>query len=383
MKIAVFTHSYLPKMGGVQFLVRNLINCLNEETNNEIILFAPYYSKNDKRMEIIFPRVKIYRIFSTGNFISIIIGTINFLKIVKKEKPEIIHGQTLFVDGFFCYVTKKLLGVPYMLSTQGELNFLKRKKISFKNRLTLRLSYIFFKNSKYLITPEKYFYNVLGKLFRNKEKIKLINDYIYISKKDLEQLKQTDEKNLLRKYGIEKNKYFIYMSRLKKEKGIYTLLKAVKNIGNILEEKGIKLIIFGEGNEKKNVINYIGKKSLDNIVIYGGIVFSPEKWVLLKNACYSILPSFFETQPVLIIESFFVNTPVIGSDIFEIKAMIKNETLGYTFENKNSKDLSRILLKVVKENNKLINDSKKCFKEESKKYNLEDNIDKFLELYRN
>jgi len=380
MKIAIFSHSYLPKIGGVQFLVRDLINCLNEETNNEIILFAPYYSKNDKKMEIIFPRIKIYRIFNPNNFISVIIGTINFLKIVKKETPEIIHGQTLFIDGFFCYIVKKLLGVPYVLSTQGELNFLKKKKVLFKDKLMLKLSYIFFKNSKYLITPEKYFYNVLRKLFRNKKKIKLINDYIYISKKDL---KQINEKDLLKKYGIEKNKYFIYMSRLKKEKGIYILLKAIENIRNILEEKGIRLIVFGEGDEKKNIINYIRKKSLDNIVIYGGVVFSPEKWILLKNARYSILPSFFETQPISIIESFFVNTPVIGSDIFEIKAMIKNKILGYTFENKNNKDLSRILLKAIKGNNKLVNDNKKCFKEESKKYNLENKLDKFLELYRN
>ena len=73
----------------------------------------------------------------------------------------------------------------------------------------------------------------------------------------------------------------------------------------------------------------------------------PKEYVLnaFSNAYCSIVPSFFEAFGYVVIESFSVHTPVIGSNTTGIAEIIEDEVNGLLFEPGNFRELaSKILI---------------------------------------
>jgi glycosyltransferase involved in cell wall biosynthesis len=105
--------------------------------------------------------------------------------------------------------------------------------------------------------------------------------------------------------------YFLFVGKLEKHKGILNLLQAFKE----LQRENLRLVILGDGSLKTNVVDYIHKNSLTNLVFYKGFVGKEELYPLYKNALALVIPSVCsENAPLAALEAFSVGTPVIGSN---------------------------------------------------------------------
>lgn len=126
-------------------------------------------------------------------------------------------------------------------------------------------------------------------------------------------------------------KYYLYYGRLSTEKGILTLVEAWKGLAD-----HIKLKIVGSGLLLKQIQNKIKDLNLLNIELLGYKQGS-DLYQLIQNAHFVIIPSeWYENNPMTIVESYSLGTPVIGSNIGGIpEIIIENET-GYIFETKNT-----------------------------------------------
>lgn len=137
-----------------------------------------------------------------------------------------------------------------------------------------------------------------------------------------------------------KSKIFriIYIGRLVKEKGIGTLIDAMK----ILNKK-FCLDIIGNGSYKKEMVTKIKKLKLDNIKIIGGIPsYNVPKYI--KRSSALILPSITtkrwkEQFGRVLIEAMACEVPVIGSNSGEIPNVIGD--CGLIFKEGDSNDLAR------------------------------------------
>ena len=129
-------------------------------------------------------------------------------------------------------------------------------------------------------------------------------------------------------------KYYLYYGRLSTEKGILTLIEAWKGLANHM-----KLKIVGSGLLLKQIQNKIKDLNLVNIDLLG-YKHGNELYQLIQNAHFVIIPSeWYENNPMTIVESYSLGTPVIGSNIGGIpEIIIENET-GYIFETKNRTQL--------------------------------------------
>ena len=137
--------------------------------------------------------------------------------------------------------------------------------------------------------------------------------------------------NFVKKQTIEsildKKKNFIYASRLSKEKGLLTLLKAHQNFT-------FDLTICGDGPLKKNVLNH--NKTLNYIGPLSNKLFNDE---LINSKCL-ILPSvWYEGFPMLILEAFAAKTLVLASNLGSLSSIITDRYNGLLFEPNNHKDL--------------------------------------------
>jgi glycosyltransferase involved in cell wall biosynthesis len=144
-----------------------------------------------------------------------------------------------------------------------------------------------------------------------------------------------------KKYKTDYNfgNYLLYFGRLSKEKGLTTLLKVAKVLPHITFK------IAGRGGLEALLRNYVDENHLKNVEFIG-FQSSDDLLDLIKFARFTIAPSeCYETLGMNIIESFCLQTPVIGANIGGIPELIIDNETGYLFNSKDKIDLEKVIKK--------------------------------------
>lgn len=137
-----------------------------------------------------------------------------------------------------------------------------------------------------------------------------------------------------------KHFYILYLGRLSPEKGLWTLLKAMRGV-----PAGITLKIGGTGPMEVALKDYVAAYSLP--VEFLGFVAGDEKERLIAGAICTIVPSeWFENFPMSVLESLALGTPVIASRIGGLPEMIEHEVSGLLFEPGDIEGLLRAIRRV-------------------------------------
>ena len=165
------------------------------------------------------------------------------------------------------------------------------------------------------------------------------------NKKKLESLVKKPDKifvkpNFMKKMDIEKEStvgdYFLFLGRIDRLKGIYTLVKAWENLNE-------KLVIIGDGPERQIIEKIIKEKNMKNISMLG-FMKREEALEYLKKAKALIVPSnWYEGLPMTIVEAFSYGVPVIGSRLGNIEAVVDHKINGMLFERNSAEELQSVI----------------------------------------
>jgi glycosyltransferase involved in cell wall biosynthesis len=129
---------------------------------------------------------------------------------------------------------------------------------------------------------------------------------------------------------FQKEIYYCYVGRLSKEKGVETLLRAAQQHSYLLK-------IAGNGP----LYNDLKEKYASEKIVFLGYLNQKEIKELIEKACFTVIPSeWYENNPLAVIESLSLGTPVLGSDMGGIPELIEPGETGMIFEAKNREDLS-------------------------------------------
>ncbi len=136
---------------------------------------------------------------------------------------------------------------------------------------------------------------------------------------------------------------FLSVGELIKRKNYYNLIKAF----SLIDNKNIKLIICGQGDEEKKLISIIEKYNLtDRIVLLGYRTDVNE----ILNACdYFIFPSLQEGLPVSLMEAMASKIPIICSNIRGNNDLITNNC--YLFNPKDINDIKDKIMLIIQDDN--------------------------------
>ena len=139
------------------------------------------------------------------------------------------------------------------------------------------------------------------------------------------------------KYGLEKNSYILFLSRVVPGKGIEYLLDAYSKV-----QSDLKLIVAGGTEDVLDFRKMIEKKaSQDSRVQLIGFVEGKILRELYSNARLFVFPSEAEGMPMCLLEALSYNCPCLVSDIPENVEVGKDYV--QTFESKNVNDLQNKL----------------------------------------
>jgi glycosyltransferase involved in cell wall biosynthesis len=183
---------------------------------------------------------------------------------------------------------------------------------------------------------------------------------------DLEKIKPVQELG----HGL------IYFGRLAEEKGIMTVLEAMK----LLPE--INLMVVGSGPEENKIKKFIKENDLKNVTLLG-YKSGNELYNLIGDARLIIAPSiWYENNPISILEAFALGKPVIGTDLAGIKELVIAEKTGLLFEAGSSEDLKRQIAKFYFDERLITEMGKNCQEFIKENCDPEAHIKKIIEVYR-
>lgn len=284
----------------------------------------------------IFSRIKYLLIFFFSFF-----KLKNFLK---NETPEylIIHLITslpLLLNCIYSFDTKIILrisGKPKMnlfRSLLWKIALNKIFKVTFPTKETL----IEFKRLKLV----------------DDNKLELLYDPV-LNLKDISDKKY----EIISEEFLKKEKYFLSIGRLTKQKNFDFLLNVFAKI--LATSKQHKLVIIGEGEERKNLQNIINNYNLKDYVYLIG--FKENIFKYFRNAECFILSSLWEDPGWVLIEAIASNTVVLSSDCPSGPKEILNNGRGILFKNNSEIDL----IKKIDYFKKLNDNEKKIIKLKSK-----------------
>lgn len=176
---------------------------------------------------------------------------------------------------------------------------------------------------------------------------------------------------------IKKEVDLVFFGRLSREKGIMTLLNAIK------DKNKISLKIIGTGPELENILKFIQIHSLNNVRLLG-FCQGDNLWNHISSAKFAVVPSeCYENNPMTVIESLFLGIPVIGSKIGGIPEIVKKNH-GFIFEPGKASDLQEKIteaLKVSPKHYKEMEQSAKIFAEHN--FSEEQHYHQLQKIYSN
>jgi glycosyltransferase involved in cell wall biosynthesis len=128
--------------------------------------------------------------------------------------------------------------------------------------------------------------------------------------------------------------YILYFGRLVDEKGVDILINAMKFCPNST------LKIIGNGTEQENLLSLTKSLNLGNVEFVGP-KWGEELEQYIKKARFIVVPSIWhENFPYVILQSFALGKPVIGSNRGGIPEMINDGLFGLIYEANNHIELS-------------------------------------------
>lgn len=131
---------------------------------------------------------------------------------------------------------------------------------------------------------------------------------------------------------VEKEDCYCYVGRLSKEKGVKTLLKAAI-------QKSQTLYVLGTGPLDAELRAEFASHS--QIKFMGHCDWNTCKNILLKSRFSVISSEWYENNPLSVIESLCLGTPVLGANIGGIPELISAGETGELYESGNVDDLSQ------------------------------------------
>lgn len=272
------------------------------------------------------------------------------------------HAAKLVYDSHELYVDRNQLRPP---SRMGKF-------------LLQRLESYFIRRSNAVITVNEAIANELAKRYR----VRVPDVVMNTPSKKMEI--NTSNDNLLRKaLGINKQYYImLYCGVMTFNRGLDKVIKSLVYLPNY------HLIFMGYGTEDyKNYLQNVAyeAKVQDRFSFFGPV---PSKEVTLyaagadlgvapiENACLS----YYYCSPNKVFEYISAGLPVIGSNFPELKRVILNYEIGYTFQPNDPADIARAAREVLDNKDKWIK-MKHNTKLAAKEYNWEKESLKLLSLY--
>jgi len=138
----------------------------------------------------------------------------------------------------------------------------------------------------------------------------------------------------------EPGEFILYVGRLVRQKGVFTLVRAMSH----LSEEGPSLYIVGDGESRGELETLVSTLKLQNRVKLLGPRWGKDVQSLIKSSRFLVIPSeWYDNLPLILCQAYAMAKPVIVSAINGIPEYVENGVDGLLFEAGNAEGLAQCI----------------------------------------
>lgn len=328
MKIAIFTDSFFPCVGGTEKAVLGLASALSKK--HDVLVACPRYDGK---------HVDDYS-FTVARAISLPVNkrdhwalpalSPKFKKQIMEFEPDVIHCNTISSMARYGIKIARKLNIPIIITVHTKFKDAFNKAIKLKPVVSVMLKDIATKLKKCDkvttvsndMIPELSSYGYHGD-------VSVVRNGATFQKPDnLPQLYKSADK----KYDLEDKFVFLFVGLVIKYKNIEFSLKALKEIKKTNDN--FIFVIVGEGPDTEYFKNAVEKYDLKDNVIFTGLIRDKELLsTIYARADLFLFPSIFDNDPLTIVEAAIHETPAITLLGTGSSERIESEKTGFIVEN--------------------------------------------------
>lgn len=257
--------------------------------------------------------------------------------ILKKGSFDLVHTHGYFADIVGIPVAKKL-SIPTIATCHG---FISNDR---NLRIYNRLDRLVLKFSDKIIAVSEEIKKELIQSGINESRIGVILNAVNTNIRSEQASESRREKRRQLKIG-EEERVVGYVGRLSEEKGIKNLMIAASML--IRSGTLVKVLILGEGPERKELEALVEKEGLTERVIFAGFQTDVESWMpALDLFC---LPSLTEGTPMALLEAMAHGVPVVATAVGGVPGVIQSGRNGLLVSPNQSEALRDAIAQLLKE----------------------------------
>jgi glycosyltransferase involved in cell wall biosynthesis len=356
-------------LGGVESHVNNLSKFLSKTENVELSLlqFGNKCDMCDKNninlylLQRITEKMYLY-------FFILPLDLLRLIRIIIKINPDIVHIQS--THPLYC-----LLGIcihkfyPTIITVHGFIS----EEYKYDHGSQKFVNKFFFAPlERFALSSVPYIIVVCPQLRKmiidiSKSKVFVIPNGI-----DLDLIKIIGDNKILGNNAI------FYIGNLIERKDVGTLIRAMPMVKKEIND--LKLFIAGKGKEEINLRKLVSELHLEKDICFLGFISDNEKYSYLKSANIFVLPSYWESFPIVLLEAMACGKPIVATNVAGNPFAVKNEFNGYLFTPGNSEELARDLIKLLK-NKELSNRFSTASSIRAADFDWRKIIDKTIKIY--
>lgn len=381
-EIAIFTTSFLPTIGGLQYEIKWLLDSMDKLIDNgyenlELSFFAPNkeslgYAK--------FRNIKVTNLKLGYSKVHIAGNIFKLRRALNVVKPDLLHCQGVTPDGLLVYLNNliSLKKQKYIVTSHGE-DIAVIPEINYGLRLSPAINYL-----TRLVLKGACKHTTLSKAMKDfaidagseENKIAIIPEGLEpINKKVSAKIKE----QIMKKFHIGKEDLCILsLSGMRPVKGINNLVDGFSKAHSV--NRHLRLFLACHGLETKRLKERVEKLNLTNNIHFIGFIEGEEKKVYFDICDMYCNTALFEPFGIALLEAMEYGLIVLGSVEGGIKDYIKDGYNGFLISPKDTHRIAEVILKVYEDEilrKKISENARRSVKT----YYIDNIARKYLDLY--
>ena len=296
-------------------------------------------------------------------------------ELFETERFDLIHAHD-WVVGRAAVELKNRLGLPLIstihateIGRGGSLDGEYRRKVRDIERLLVEQSDGIICCSNYMLDHIQY---VLGAV---KTKIRVIPNGVEASR-----FNNGRQPQLIPTGVSEDRKTILYVGRIVREKGIFTLLDAFEKLRK--QGKDVSLVLVGEGPLKEDLAKEVLRRKLNDRVKLAGFVDEKKLVSLYNSSDAFVLPSHYEPFGMVALEAMASRVPVVVSDVGGLSEIVEDGITGVKVPASNPSTLAEGILRVLEDRELSEQLKENAYRAVQERYRWDMIAEKTIEAYR-
>ena len=296
-------------------------------------------------------------------------------ELLETERFDLIHAHD-WVVGRAAVELKNRLGLPLIstihateIGRGGSLDGEYRRKVRDIERLLVEQSDGIICCSNYMLD---HIQHVLGAV---KTKIRVIPNGVEASR-----FNNGRQPQLIPTGVSEDRKTILYVGRIVREKGIFTLLDAFEKLRK--QGKDVSLVFAGEGPLKEDLAKEVLRRKLNDRVKLAGFVDEKKLVSLYNSSDAFVLPSHYEPFGMVALEAMASRVPVVVSDVGGLSEIVEDGITGVKVPAYNPSALAEGILRVLEDRELSEQLKENAYRAVQERYRWDMIAEKTIEAYR-